>query len=328
MGDRMRMGAQAGHPADPSAPAAHLPVLFTQVVDGLRVVADGRYLDGTFGRGGHARGVLQRLGPGGRLLLMDKDPEAIAEAERSFGGDPRVAIRRGSFATLGAWEQARDLDGVLFDLGVSSPQLDVAERGFSFGKDGPLDMRMDPDSGESAAQWLARADEAEIAEVLWRYGEEKQSRRIARAIVARRAVKPLTRTAELAELVAGVVPRGKDRSHPATRSFQAIRIHINRELADLEAGLDAALAALRPGGRLAVISFHSLEDRIVKQFIARHAKAPPANRRLPQQEAFVPMLAAIGGAIRADEAEVAANPRARSAVLRVAEKLPVAEVAP
>ncbi|KAF1690070.1 16S rRNA (cytosine(1402)-N(4))-methyltransferase RsmH [Pseudoxanthomonas taiwanensis] len=324
----MRMGAQAGHPADPSAPAAHLPVLFTQVVDGLRVVADGRYLDGTFGRGGHARGVLQRLGPGGRLLLMDKDPEAIAEAERSFGGDPRVAIRRGSFATLGAWEQARDLDGVLFDLGVSSPQLDVAERGFSFGKDGPLDMRMDPDSGESAAQWLARADEAEIAEVLWRYGEEKQSRRIARAIVARRAVKPLTRTAELAELVAGVVPRGKDRSHPATRSFQAIRIHINRELADLEAGLDAALAALRPGGRLAVISFHSLEDRIVKQFIARHAKAPPANRRLPQQEAFVPMLAAIGGAIRADEAEVAANPRARSAVLRVAEKLPVAEVAP
>ncbi|MFO7339655.1 MAG: 16S rRNA (cytosine(1402)-N(4))-methyltransferase RsmH [Lysobacteraceae bacterium] len=324
----MRMGAQAGHPADPSAPAAHLPVLFTQVMDGLRVVADGRYLDGTFGRGGHARGVLQRLGPGGRLLLMDKDPEAIAEAERSFGGDPRVAIRRGSFATLGAWEQARDLDGVLFDLGVSSPQLDVAERGFSFGKDGPLDMRMDPDSGESAAQWLARADEAEIAEVLWRYGEEKQSRRIARAIVARRAVKPLTRTAELAELVAGVVPRGKDRSHPATRSFQAIRIHINRELADLEAGLDAALAALRPGGRLAVISFHSLEDRIVKQFIARHAKAPPANRRLPQQEAFVPMLAAIGGAIRADEAEVAANPRARSAVLRVAEKLPVAEVAP
>ena len=324
----MRSTAQAGHPADPSAPAAHLPVLFAQVMDGLRVVADGRYLDGTFGRGGHARGVLQRLGPGGRLLLMDKDPEAIAEAERSFGGDPRVAIRRGSFATLGAWEQARDLDGVLFDLGVSSPQLDVAERGFSFGKDGPLDMRMDPDSGESAAQWLARADEAEIAEVLWRYGEEKQSRRIARAIVARRAVKPLTRTAELAELVAGVVPRGKDRSHPATRSFQAIRIHINRELADLEAGLDAALAALRPGGRLAVISFHSLEDRIVKQFIARHAKAPPANRRLPQQEAFVPMLAAIGGAIRADEAEVAANPRARSAVLRVAEKLPVAEVAP
>jgi S-adenosyl-methyltransferase MraW len=317
----MRTGAQAGHPAAPSAPAAHLPVLYAQVMDGLRVVEDGRYLDGTFGRGGHARGVLQQLGPGGRLLLMDKDPEAIAEAERSFGGDARVSIRRGSFATLAGWEEARDLDGVLFDLGVSSPQLDVAERGFSFGKDGPLDMRMDPESGESAAEWLARADEAEIAEVLWRYGEEKQSRRIARAIVARRAQQPLTRTAELAALIASVVPRGKDKSNPATRSFQAIRIHINRELADLEAGLDAALAALKPGGRLAVISFHSLEDRITKQFIARHAKAPPANRRLPQAETFVPVLADLGGAIRADEAELAANPRARSAVLRVAEKL-------
>ena len=317
----MRTGAQAGHPAAPSAPAAHLPVLYAQVMDGLRVVEDGRYLDGTFGRGGHARGVLQQLGPGGRLLLMDKDPEAIAEAERSFGGDARVSIRRGSFATLGGWDRARDLDGVLFDLGVSSPQLDVAERGFSFGKDGPLDMRMDPESGESAAQWLARADEAEIADVLWRYGEERQSRRIARAIVARRAQQPLQRTAQLADLVASVVPRGKDRSHPATRSFQAIRIHINRELADLEAGLDAALAALRPGGRLAVISFHSLEDRMVKQFIARHAKAPPANRRLPEAQAFVPALAALGGAIRAGEEELQVNVRARSAVLRVAEKL-------
>ena len=319
-GDRMR-ATQAGHPADPSAPPAHLPVLFAQVIDGLRVVPDGRYLDGTFGRGGHARGVLERLGPGGRLLLMDKDPEAIAEAERSFGGDARVSIRRGSFAALASWDQARDLDGLLFDLGVSSPQLDVAERGFSFGKDGPLDMRMDPDSGESAAQWLARADEAEIAGVLWTYGEEKQSRRIARAIVAQRAKQPIERTAQLADLIGSVVPRGKDKSNPATRSFQAIRIHINRELADLEAGLDAALAALKPGGRLAVISFHSLEDRIVKQFVARHAKAPPANRRLPAVQAFVPTLAAIGGAIRAEDDELAANPRARSAVLRVAEKL-------
>ena len=324
-GGRMRE-AQAGHPADPSAPAAHLPVLYAQVMEGLGVVEDGRYLDGTFGRGGHARGVLEKLGPGGRLLLMDKDPEAIAEAERSFGADGRVSIRRGSFAALGGWDQARDLDGVLFDLGVSSPQLDVAQRGFSFGKDGPLDMRMDPDAGESAAQWLARAEEREIADVLWTWGEEKQSRRIARAIVARRAQQPLTRTAELAELIASVVPRGKPgsdkgRIHPATRSFQAIRIHINAELADLEAGLDAALAALKPGGRLAVISFHSLEDRIVKQFIARHAKAPPANRRLPQVQAFVPVLVDRGGAIRADAAELAANPRARSAVLRVAEKL-------
>ena len=327
-GGRMRE-AQAGHPADPSAPAAHLPVLYAQVMEGLGVVEDGRYLDGTFGRGGHARGVLEKLGPGGRLLLMDKDPEAIAEAERSFGADGRVSIRRGSFAALGGWDQARDLDGVLFDLGVSSPQLDVAQRGFSFGKDGPLDMRMDPDAGESAAQWLARAEEREIADVLWTYGEEKQSRRIARAIVALRGQQPLERTAQLADLIGSVVPRGKSgsdkgRIHPATRSFQAIRIHINAELADLQAGLDAALAALKPGGRLAVISFHSLEDRIVKQFIARHAKAPPANRRLPQVQAFVPVLVDRGGAIRADAAELAANPRARSAVLRVAEKLEAA----
>lgn len=327
-GARVRGKAQAGHlpVSQPPAtvPAAHLPVMYAQVMEGLQVIENGTYLDGTFGRGGHARGVLEKLGPGGRLLLMDKDPEAIAVAEQAFGTDPRVSIRRGSFAALGGWDLARDVDGILFDLGVSSPQLDVAERGFSFGKDGPLDMRMDPESGESAAQWLARADEREIADVLWTYGEEKLSRRIARAIVARRAEQPLVRTAQLAELIASVMPRGKDKIHPATRSFQAIRIHINRELADLEAGLDAALAALKPGGRLAVISFHSLEDRIVKRFVARHAKAPPANRRLPQADTFVPVLKALGGAIRADAAELAGNPRARSAVLRVAEKLEAA----
>ena len=310
------------------ARSGHLPVMFGQVMEGLRVVGDGTYLDGTFGRGGHARGVLERLAPGGRLLLMDKDPEAVAFAGREFGADPRVAVRRGSFATLADWEEtAAGLDGVLFDLGVSSPQLDVAERGFSFGKDGPLDMRMDPDAGESAAQWLARADEAEIADVLWTYGEERMSRRIARAIVARRDQAPLQRTGELAELIASVVPRqrrapGKPDIHPATRSFQAIRIHVNRELADLEDGLAAAHGRLRPGGRLAVISFHSLEDRIVKRFIARQAKPPPADRRLPETTVFVPTLRSIGGAIKADADETAANPRARSAVLRVAEKLP------
>ena len=304
------------------AKSAHLPVLFAQVMEGLRVLPDGTYLDGTFGRGGHARGVLDKLGPGGRLLLMDKDPEAIAVAGREFAGDPRVAIRRGSFADLAQWDAtAAGLDGVLFDLGVSSPQLDVAERGFSFGKDGPLDMRMDPDSGESAAQWLARADEREIADVLWTYGEERLSRRIARTIVARRAEQPITRTAQLAELIASSVPRGGDRIHPATRSFQAIRIFINRELADLEAGLDAAYARLKTGGRLAVISFHSLEDRIVKRFIAAHAKAPAGNRRMPVPQAFTPTLRAIGDAQKADSAELASNPRARSAVLRVAEKL-------
>ncbi len=303
-------------------PVLHLPVMFGQVMDGLRVRKDGTYLDGTFGRGGHARGVLERLGDGGRLLLMDKDPEAIRVAEQAFGADPRVAIRRGSFAALGDWDRVRDgLDGVLLDLGVSSPQLDVAERGFSFGKDGPLDMRMDPESGESAAAWLARADEREIADVLWTFGEEKQSRRIARAIVARRAAEPLLRTAQLADLIASVVPRGAQKIHPATRSFQAIRIFVNRELEDLERGLDAAVAALRPGGRLAVISFHSLEDRIVKQFIARLAKAPPANRRMPVAVAFVPTLRIVADAQKADAAETDANPRARSAVLRVAEKL-------
>ncbi len=309
------------------ATSAHLPVLFTQVMDGLRVVADGTYLDGTFGRGGHARGVLEKLGPGGRLLLMDKDPEAIAVAEREFASDARVAIRRGSFAQLAQWDATcGGLDGVLLDLGVSSPQLDVAERGFSFGKDGPLDMRMDPDSGDSAAQWLANADEREIADVLWTYGEERMSRRIAKVIVARRHEHPITRTAQLADLIATAMPRvnsGKQQksSNPATRSFQAIRIFINRELADLELGLAAAYERLNTGGRLAVISFHSLEDRIVKRFIATHAKAPPGNRRMPVAQLFTPTLRALGEARKADSAELVANPRARSAVLRVAEKL-------
>ena len=312
----------AGNTAATQEPS-HFPVMLPQVLEGLRIRKDGRYLDGTLGRGGHARAVLERLGPEGRLLLMDKDPEAIASAERLFGADDRVAVRRGSFAALAHWDAtAAGLDGVLFDLGVSSPQLDVAERGFSFGKDGPLDMRMDPDSGESAAQWLARADDREIADVLFTYGEERQSRRIARAIVARRATQPLERTAQLAELIASVMPRGDSKIHPATRSFQAIRIFINRERADLETGLDAAFARLKPGGRLAVISFHSLEDRITKQFIARHAKPPPANRRMPMEVAFTPTLKAIGNAQKADSTELVANPRARSAVLRVAERLP------
>jgi 16S rRNA (cytosine1402-N4)-methyltransferase len=316
-GARVRGEAQAGH-----LPAQHLPVMFEQVMEGLQVQENGTYLDGTFGRGGHARGVLQRLGPGGRLLLMDKDPEAIAHAEQAFASDARVAIRRGSFATLAEWPATADgLDGILLDLGVSSPQLDVAERGFSFGKDGPLDMRMDQDSGESAAQWIARAEEVEIADVLWTFGEERLSRRIAKAIVARRSEKPFTRTADLADLLGAVVGRGKNDINPATRSFQAIRIHINRELTDLETGLDSALERLNAGGRLAVISFHSLEDRIVKRFIARHAKAPPANRRLPELDVFVPTLQVIGDAQRAEAAETSANPRARSAVLRVARKL-------
>ena len=315
----MAAGIAAGPPQEPS----HYPVMLPQVLEGLRVRPGGTYLDGTLGRGGHAQAVLEKLGPEGRLLLMDKDPEAIASAEQRFGADERVVLRRGSFAALAQWpETEAGLDGVLFDLGVSSPQLDVAERGFSFRNDGPLDMRMDPDSGESAAEWLARAPEAEIADVLWTFGEERMSRRIARAIVARRGESPLTRTTELAELIAGIVGRGDGKIHPATRSFQAIRIHVNRELSDLEAGLEAAHARLKPGGRLAVISFHSLEDRIVKRFIAERAKAPPGNRRMPvAPEAFKPSLLDIGGAQRADEGEVEKNARSRSAVLRVAEKV-------
>ena len=305
-----------------SPPPSHLPVLFTQVLDGLRVRADGVYLDGTFGRGGHAAGVLAQLGDDGRLLVMDKDPTAITEARAKFADDARIAIYHGSFADLGQWDATSEgLDGVLFDLGVSSPQLDVAERGFSFGKDGPLDMRMDDSAGQSAAEWLAEASERDIADMLWTYGEERMSRRIARAIVAYRAERPITRTLQLANLIASVMPRGKEGIHPATRSFQAIRIHINRELQDLEAGLEAAHRALKPEGRLAVISFHSLEDRIVKRFMAAHAKAPPADRRLPQMDTFRPTLKLVGGAIKGDQAEIKSNPRARSAVLRVAEKL-------
>ncbi|MEO7251852.1 MAG: 16S rRNA (cytosine(1402)-N(4))-methyltransferase RsmH [Arenimonas sp.] len=312
----------AGTAADTQSPG-HLPVMLTQVMDGLRVLKDGRYLDGTFGRGGHARGVLDRLGPAGRLLLMDKDPDAIASAAEVFGSDSRVVVRRASFATLADWSETQaGLDGVLFDLGVSSPQLDVAERGFSFRNDGPLDMRMDPDSGESAAQWLARASDVEIADVLWLYGEEKLSRRIARSIVDKREQTPIVRTAQLAELIASVVGRGDSKIHPATRSFQAIRIFINRELEDLERGLAAAHRRLNPGGRLVVISFHSLEDRIVKRFIGAQAKAPAGNRRMPAPEAFVPSLRDLGGAQRADSSETVVNPRARSAVLRVAEKMP------
>jgi len=299
---------------------SHAPVMLAETLEGLRVKADGTYLDGTFGRGGHAREVLARLGPTGRLLLMDRDPEAIASAEKEFGVDSRVRIRHASFAGLADWEETDGgLDGVLFDLGVSSPQLDEPLRGFSFQADGPLDMRMDPTEGASAAEWLAEAGETEIADVLWHCGEERMSRRIARAIVAARAIQPLTTTRQLADLVARTIGHRERNKHPATRTFQALRIHINDELGGLQHGLDAALQRLKPGGRLAVISFHSLEDRLVKRFI-RGEDAPRVRRGLPQPEPGLSPLVAIGKAHFAGDAELAANPRARSAVLRVAEK--------
>ena len=304
--------------ADPN----HLPVMWAQVIDGLKVQSDGRYLDGTFGRGGHAKGILNRLGPEGRLLVMDKDSEAIAVAKQMQRTDSRIICFHGSFAEIEHWNETHGgLDGVLFDLGVSSPQLDQAVRGFSFRLDGPLDMRMDRSRGESAEQWLARATEEEISDVLWQYGEERASRKIAKKIVARRAEQALTRTTQLAELIAGLLGRGDGKTHPATRSFQAIRIFINSELDDIWLGLNAAYQRLNIGGRLVVISFHSLEDRIVKQFIVERAKPPVGNRRMPTNDNFVPSLREIGGKQRADENEIRCNPRSRSAVLRVAEKL-------
>jgi 16S rRNA (cytosine1402-N4)-methyltransferase len=306
----------------PMAHDAHEPVMLAETLDGLRVRADGTYLDGTFGRGGHARAVLERLGAHGRLLLMDRDPAAVAAARREFGADARVAIRHGNFAELADWDATlAGLDGVLLDLGVSSPQLDDAERGFSFRADAPLDMRMDPGSGESAAEFLARADEKEIADVLWNYGEERMSRRIARAIVAQRRLAPIARTGELAELIAGIVGRPPTGKHPATRSFQALRIAVNGEMDALARGLRGAVARLRAGGRLCVISFHSLEDRLVKRFLREHSQAPPARRGLPPAPAAPLSLRLIGHAQMPHESELARNPRARSAVLRVAEKV-------
>jgi 16S rRNA (cytosine1402-N4)-methyltransferase len=300
----------------------HVPVMLEEAVEALQVRADGTYLDGTLGRGGHARQVLARLGEGGRLLLMDRDPVAIEVAQRMFAADPRVRIRQASFAGMAQWQEVKGgLDGVLLDLGVSSPQLDDATRGFSFQAEGPLDMRMDPGSGSSAAEWLAAASESEIADVLWRFGEERLSRRIARAIVERRMQQALQTTTQLAELVARTIGFRERHKHPATRTFQALRIHLNNELGELEAGLAAATENLKPGGRLVVISFHSLEDRLVKRFMRGQDSQPRSQRNRPPAEAKPAPLEVIGKRFASD-AELDANPRSRSAVMRVAEKRP------
>ena len=305
---------------------AHTPVLLDEVLAGLSVKADGRYCDATFGRGGHTAAILQQLGPAGRLCAIDRDPAAIAAGRERFAAEPRLTLVRGSFGRLeervraAGWEG--ELQGVLLDLGVSSPQLDEAGRGFSFMQDGPLDMRMDNESGLSAAQWLARAGEREIADVLFKLGEEKFSRRIARAIVAVRAATPIGTTRQLADIVAGAVPTREPRKHPATRTFPAIRIHVNRELEEVEAALPQAVNLLAPGGRLCVISFHSLEDRLVKRFMRREAQGDPIYAELPDVPPHArPRLQLIGGAVMPGDAEIARNPRARSAVLRVAERI-------
>ncbi|MBE0509702.1 MAG: 16S rRNA (cytosine(1402)-N(4))-methyltransferase RsmH [Chromatiales bacterium] len=305
----------------------HRPVLLDEVLAALAIRADGIYLDGTFGRGGHSAAILERLGEQGRLLASDKDPQAIAVAEQRFAEDARFSIVQGSFTRLAELVAERGwqgkVDGILLDLGVSSPQLDDPQRGFSFRGDGPLDMRMDPTSGISAAQWLNQAEEAAIAQVLKEYGEERYAKRIARAIVKSRIEQgPIGNTARLAKLVAEANPSWERDKHPATRSFQAIRIFINRELEELEAVLEQCLAMLAPGGRLAVISFHSLEDRLVKRFIRDQARGGDFPPDLPISEAQLQRrLRPIGKDVRAGEAELARNPRARSAVLRVAERL-------
>ena len=303
----------------------HVSVLLSEALEGLAVNPDGLYIDGTFGRGGHSRAILEQLSSKGRLLGFDKDPEAIRVGNQLAAEDGRFVVVQRSFAEMAEELRNRDLhgqvDGVLLDLGVSSPQLDDPERGFSFLNDGPLDMRMNPALGQSAAEWINSAEEADIATVLWEYGEERFSRRMARAIVSRRAEQPFTRTADLAEVIKVANPAWEKHKHPATRAFQGIRIFINRELDDLADGLRAALDVLAPAGRLAVISFHSLEDRQVKQFMRREAKGAPLPRGLPVRDADIQVnLKLIGKAIKPSAAEVAANPRARSAVLRVAEK--------
>jgi 16S rRNA (cytosine1402-N4)-methyltransferase len=306
--------------------AVHTPVLLDEVLAGLAVRADGRYCDATFGRGGHTAAILSALGPRGRVVAIDRDPDAIAAGRESLASEPRLTLLRGSFGRLeelvrtAGWEG--ELQGVLLDLGVSSPQLDEARRGFSFMQDGPLDMRMDNESGQGAAEWLARAGEREIVDVLFRLGEERFARRIARAIVAARASSPIVTTRQLAELVAAAVPTREPGKHPATRTFQAIRIHVNRELEEVEAALPQAVRLLGPGGRLCVISFHSLEDRLVKRFLRREAQGDPVWAGLPNVPAHArPRLKLVGGAVMPSDAEVARNPRARSAVLRVAERI-------
>ncbi|WP_278582706.1 16S rRNA (cytosine(1402)-N(4))-methyltransferase RsmH [Eikenella corrodens] len=304
---------------------AHVTVLLHEAVDALEVKPGGVYVDGTFGRGGHSRLILSKLGANGRLVVFDKDPQAIAVARQLAETDKRVQGVHGGFS--GFQVALKELgieavDGALFDLGVSSPQIDDAERGFSFRYDAPLDMRMDTTRGQTAAQWLAEAGEEEIREVIRDYGEERFNSQIARAIVQQRQERPILTTGQLAQLAAQAVRTRERGQDPATRTFQAIRIFINRELEEISAVLPQAAGYLKTGGRLAVIAFHSLEDRIVKQFIRRHSRPAPLPKwvMVRESERPEPPLREIGKAQRASAAETAANPRARSAVLRVAER--------
>ena len=314
-----------------SAPG-HQPVLLREALEGLSLRDDGWYVDATYGRGGHSAEILARLGATGRLLAMDKDPEAVAHGGERLGVDPRFAISHAGFEdfrdTVAPWLGEHALAGVLFDLGVSSPQLDVAERGFSFAHDGPLDMRMNATDGPTAAEWLVSVSQTELTDVLFRYGEEPRARQIAAAIVRARAVEPIATTRQLANLIAAHAGRQTGRIHPATRAFQAIRIALNNELAALERGLKESLELLGAGGRLVVISFHSLEDRIVKRFMAREARGDEAYAGLPYIPPHArPRLRLIGKLVRPGAEETERNPRARSARLRIAERTPLEQAA-
>lgn len=305
---------------------SHQTVLLDEAVQALIQDPDGFYVDATFGRGGHSALCLQRLSDAGRLLAIDKDAQALAYGLERFAGDPRFELVQASFADLHRLikerQQLGQVQGLLLDLGVSSPQLDQAERGFSFLQDGPLDMRMDQTRGESAAEWIARATESELIRVFKDYGEERFAKRMARALISAREETPITRTGQLAELIKAANPAWEKGKHPATRVFQAIRIHINGELRDLESVLAQSLEVLAPGGRLVVISFHSLEDRLVKRFIRRQEQGPSLPRGLPLQDVQIERhMRRCGGAVRASDDEISSNQRSRSAVMRVAEKL-------
>jgi len=302
-------------------------VLAAEALEGLALEAGGYYVDATFGRGGHSALILQALGREGRLLALDRDPQAIEAGRRRFADEVRLTLVHASFADLGTLVRAHDHDrpcrGVLFDLGVSSPQLDDPARGFSFRAEGPLDMRMDPTRGEPVAAWLARAGVDEIRQVIATFGEERFARRIAQSIVNTRRERPITSTSELAALVAAAVRTREPGKHPATRTFQALRMFINDELGQIERGLAGAVEVLSPGGRMAAISFHSLEDRAVKRFMQRESQIDPALKRLPVVPIKArPRLQLVGRKQRPTQAEVERNPRSRSAILRVAEKLP------
>lgn len=304
---------------------SHTPVLLQEVLAALEVREGGRYLDATFGRGGHSAAILERVGRSGAVIAFDRDPAAIAAGRERFANDGRMTLVSSAFSRLGTVVAQMGLegaiDGVLLDLGVSSPQLDDASRGFSFMQDGPLDMRMDLSTGTTAAEFVAKAPEHEIARVIRDFGEERFAKRIARAIVAARREAPIVRTLQLAEIVAKPVPTREPGKHPATRTFQAIRIQVNHEFEEIRAGLAGSLAALAPKGRLCVISFHSLEDNIVKRFMQEHSQEDPVYAGLPDVPAHArPKLRRIGKPVHPSEAEVAANPRARSAVMRVAER--------